>query len=399
MGMQAVYNNHNSVVELLLKTANIDVKLKDDRGYPHRSRCALRLALEKNNSEALKLLINVPNFDVNEVVSDGHLSGDETALHLAAKLSGNIEALKVLLNVSNIDVNIVNKFGQTALHLAVEENNIEALKLLLSHPSLTALTLNQNDKDEGDTPVMLAVKYDRLDHLAVLTADPRVDLKYSDYSSTIFLVDFCKKGDLEGVKDALQRGADVNKKGAHGWTALMWAVRNNHKSVVELLVKAPNIDVNLKDDLGRCALHQALGKNWRKVTNDKYGAFKPLLNVPNIDVNSVDNNGYTPLHTVVEANNIRDLMVLLNVPSIDVNSVTDSGWTVFHLAVIGNEIEIEGLKLLLTHPSLTAQTLNKKTKFQGDTPVMYAAKLKKLEHLAVLAADPRVDLDTTDRGS
>ena len=48
------------------------------------------------------------------------------------------------------------------------------------------------------------------------------------------LVNLCNKGDLEGVKAALQRGADVNTKGDGGDTGLIWAVRRNLNLVVEL---------------------------------------------------------------------------------------------------------------------------------------------------------------------
>ena len=34
------------------------------------------------------------------------------------------------------------------------------MKLLLSHPSLTALTLNQKEKNFGATPVMFAVMFE-----------------------------------------------------------------------------------------------------------------------------------------------------------------------------------------------------------------------------------------------
>ena len=70
----------------------------------------------------------------------------------------------------------------------VIHNNIEGLKMLLSQPSLTALTLNQKDnKDVGVTPVMLALgislssaRRKRWKHLALLVAEPRVDLDTTD---------------------------------------------------------------------------------------------------------------------------------------------------------------------------------------------------------------------------
>ena len=73
-------------------------------------------------------------------------------------------------------------------------------------------------------------------------------------NATMSLIEFCKKGDLEGVKAALQRGEDVNTKDDAGRTGLMWAVIYNHNSVVALLLNTPNIDVNQKDNQGKCAL-------------------------------------------------------------------------------------------------------------------------------------------------
>ena len=52
-------------------------------------------------------------------------------------------------------------------------------------------------------------------------------------TATMSLVQLCKDGDLEGVKAALQRGADVNTKDEDGWPGLIWAVKINHNSVVE----------------------------------------------------------------------------------------------------------------------------------------------------------------------
>ena len=203
------------------------------------------------------------------------------------------------------------------------------------------------------------------------------------------LVELCKRGNLEGVKAALQRGADVNTRNEYGWTGLMLAVYYNHNSVVDLLLRTPNIDVNLRSEKeGNCALELAL----RQMNNE---GLKLLLNVPDIDVNIVNEH---------------------------------SGWSFVHVAV--QEINIEGLKLLLNHPGLTALTLNHKVPGfrlpdSGNTPVMLAVTTNGTqnfwdplvwnhgyhirdpltrgirrnqleEQLEVLAADPRVDLDTTD---
>ena len=67
------------------------------------------------------------------------------------------------------------------LHYAVDENNIKALKVILSHPRLTALALNQKYKRYAASPVMFAVYMNRSEILTLLADDPRVDLETTDW--------------------------------------------------------------------------------------------------------------------------------------------------------------------------------------------------------------------------
>merc|ERR1711936_1153850 len=143
---------------------------------------------------------------------------------------------------------------------------------------------------------------------------------------TMSFVGHCRAGDLEGVRAALQRGANVNTKSDYGLTGLMHAVRHNCNSVVALLLKIPNIDVNQRDDYRRCALHWA-------VTKENNEALKLLLNAPEVDVNIVDNSRKSVLVPAVLADNIEALKLLLNVPNIDVNIVDSEGLSALHRAV------------------------------------------------------------------
>lgn len=187
----------------------------------------------------------------------------------------------------------------------------------------------------------------------------------------------------------------------------MAAVTNNHNSVVELLLRTPNIDVNQKDGLGLCALHTAVScaqvhKTWRYGARlvEYNEAVKLLLKVPNIDVNIVDPQGRSAVHHAVVYNNIEGLKLLLDVPGIDVNIVDDMGRSAVHWAV--NQDNSKALKLLLSHPGLTSHTLNQKMdgfsrgqkNAKNKTPVKSAIQGNRLKCLSLLVADLRVDLDT-----
>ena len=219
-----------------------------------------------------------------------------------------------------------------------------------------------------------------------------VSEKQSKSNATMSLVELCRDGDLERVKLALQRGVDVNTKDKNGRTGLMQAVRNNHNSVVELLLNKPNIDLNFKSGRGNCALLQA-------VHSKNNEGLRLLLEVPTIDANIVNNNGWSAVHVAVDSKNNEALKLLLKVPTIDVNIVNDGGESAVHRAVIHNNIE--GLKMLLRarQPSLTALTLNQKDNRYGATPLMRAVRLicSSMGQMELLFADLRVDLDTTDQ--
>ena len=253
---------------------------------------------------------------------------------------GDLEGVRAALK-RGVDVNM-----STGLKLAVINNHNSVVELLLLH-----LAVNREYCLRGLTQAVW-------DKRKLLLNSPNIDLN-------LCFVYLCEQGNLEGVKAALERGADVNATDENGQTGLMLALRNrnrhysrsSHDSVVELLLKTPNIDVNQKDKRGFCALREAVSKkNFRLLIL--------LLNSPNIDVNIVSNNGGSAIYWAVERNSPFSLNWLLN-----------------------------------KAPGLTALTINQKNgrPVKKNSPVMLAVKRHARNCLEVLATDPRVDLDTTDK--
>ena len=65
----------------------------------------------------------------------------------------------------------------------------------------------------------------------------------------LWLLAVVKEGRIDVVRFLIEKGADVNAKGQHGRTALMYAITKGHIDIASLLIKK-GADVNAKDDLG-----------------------------------------------------------------------------------------------------------------------------------------------------
>ena len=80
---------------------------------------------------------------------------------------------RLLLEQPTVDLNCIDNSGMTALHYAAMIDNVEGVQLLLADPRLT--TPNLKDK-VGFTPVIAAMRNNRINALRELVAHPSIDL-------------------------------------------------------------------------------------------------------------------------------------------------------------------------------------------------------------------------------
>ena len=102
---------------------------------------------------------------------------DKTGLMWAVTKKHN-SIVKLLLEQPTLDLNCTDSTnGQTALHRAVCNDNVEGVKMLLADPRLNS----HNHKDgNGWTPSMAAIVYEKVNPLRELVAHPSVDLDTMD---------------------------------------------------------------------------------------------------------------------------------------------------------------------------------------------------------------------------
>ena len=164
----------------------------------------------------------------------------------AVKL-GDTAAVRVLLG-QHPDVNAAEPDGTTALHWAVQRDNLEVVDLLL-RAGASAKTANRY----GVTPLSVACTNGNaaiIQKLLNAGADPNAPAPDGETA----LMTAARTGKVAAVKMLLASGADVNaKEQARGQSALMWAAAENHAEAAAALVEA-NADVSARSNGGFTAL-------------------------------------------------------------------------------------------------------------------------------------------------
>ena len=206
--------------------------------------------------------------------------------------------------------------GNPPLVVAVEENQIEIVRLLLNHGA----DANIKDWTSKNTALDIAEQKGFKPIVEVLQ---QRGAKYSSGSSFHLAA---KNGDIVSIEEMLEKGIDINEVDAgKGWTALHYAVNYGQKHLVEYLI-IKGADVNKKDFLGKNNPIDVLSNANRgeivKILNN-YGAkssggisihfcaetgdFEGVQSFFDKDgkVNGRDEkNGWMPLHYAVNANDV-----------------------------------------------------------------------------------------------
>lgn len=158
---------------------------------------------------------------------------------VAAIKAGDLIRARTLLR-QKADVNQAEADGTTALHWAVQRDDLKAVDLLLDAGAATR-TANRY----GVTPLHLAAingSGTTIERLLNAGADPNGALPEGETA----LMTAARSGSVAGVKVLIAHGADVNAQERwKGQTALMWAAAENHSEVAKVLIEA-GADVNAR---------------------------------------------------------------------------------------------------------------------------------------------------------
>lgn len=210
-----------------------------------------------------------------------------------------------------------NDTGETALHAAIETENMTLINTIITHPSVDPDTKDLNNKTVlmaaskkglntivsflisqgaslrakdigGATALMHAASQGHTDVLTtLLNADPTLlEIRdYADNTPLLYAADLGGKGNKDSTHFLINYGANVNASNNQYQTALMWAAKRNYVDTISLLV-GKGADISIQDTAGWDALKWA--NEWG---NDEAEALLRTFVNPNPEI-SISNEAF-----------------------------------------------------------------------------------------------------------
>ncbi|KAL6612055.1 ankyrin repeat-containing domain protein, partial [Neocallimastix sp. 'constans'] len=292
--------------------------------------------------------------------------------------------------------------------------------------------LNKRAKEDGNTPLIISLKYKKYNITKYLLSDQNINVNKGNrrgYKPLIYMI----KNNIneeEIFKKIIEKDEDINNsqyfKNA---TPLIYAIKKNNVRAIKFLLESKKVDINKRDDNNYCPLDYAIqeknieiiellydslnecnnnirlneeqNKN-RKLENSLYHLLfigiiygnkkliKYLIN-QDIDINYLseneENESLTPLICAIKNKQNNIIKFLLKSSRIDVNKPNKEGLTPLIYAIKNKQDDI--IKLLLKSSNID---VNKPDK-EGLTPLIYAIKNKQDDTIKLLLKSSNIDVN------
>ncbi|XP_048251521.1 serine/threonine-protein phosphatase 6 regulatory ankyrin repeat subunit A-like [Haliotis rufescens] len=317
--------------------------------------CCIRLQDTKSFLYLRQQLLDLQRGDIT--YTPDYTDADGNSLFMMSVDRNNANMVDILLE-DDAECLIMNKVGNSALHLASLRGYTDVVKLLLPHME------NWKNLPGQDlmTPVMMAALKGHGQLYKYLADEGKCDLTGVDDNGDTILHLACQGGSVRIVKHLMSSKLfDINHRGQYGKTPLMIAACRGHRDVFQLLllqnchISPGNFTMSETlsyGHVGDCLnMSQFLrarehGLNRFMLTHKKHyiSKLKSHLEEKGSSMLLVDVSGLSLLHTAAETGNVELAEFLLSKGKVDINTGDASGRTpVMLAAAAGHRIMFEFL--------------------------------------------------------
>jgi ankyrin repeat protein len=270
-----------------------------------------------------------------------------------AAMHGDKTAVRALLE-RKADVNLAQIDGSTALHWAVQANDVDMAELLLGAGARVSAA-----NRFGATPMFVATTNGNAAMIELLLkagADANAVISSSGDTPLMMVA---RSGKTDAVKVLLDHGANVNAKEAWGaTTALMWAISERHSEAAKLLIDH-GADVNAKSSF----VPSASGRGFEGTT--------PVAAKPNQSIEEFASGWMTPLMFAAREDDLDSARFLISAGA-DVNAVGADGKDALALALFDGSYDVATL-LIDSHANVNHADA------QRFTPLFWSVDRRNME--------------------
>ena len=349
----AIKYNHTKIITFLIENqadVNISNKLKET---------PLIISVIQDDFPTIKLLLE-HNADVNIQTIQKQSPLIESFKYLIRDSENkiNLNTFKLIFKSDNLNINAVDKSNMTILMFACSNNNIDIVKILLTHkkidsditndtsneknafifasandnPSLLKLLLDFNKKFKTNKSIELALEYSvRFNN----TNNVKLLLKYIKKSSNIYPLIFNSMGKYQTkifIYLMEHFKVDVNTIKQDN-SLLMHSLLDHATNIIEYLIKRKELNINYQNDMGENALIVA-------TEYDMTNHIRLLLNHKNININITKIDGNSPLFYACKNGSIDIVKLFLNHPKININIKNNLKETPIIIALKYNQLDV-----------------------------------------------------------
>ncbi len=394
--------------------------------------------LSRKNQRMIHAALTGDKAELIAAIEAGATTQDMNEALRAAASRGHVDIINYLIEHGAMVDGTTPNNHNTPLMLAVEYNQVEAVRVLLNAGA------NPNPIDDyGDTALLQATrKTTRIAgnngsiEIAKLLIEKNADTHaVSRSSKTTPLMYAMRSNDIELIRLLLNKGADINEKNLHGETPLMYAAAWVDTPVFTFLLRH-DPDVTTQTWRGKTALDYATKENkaelvqallthrgrtrvtsedkercrqlakrkkdpttiavfkhhyqqeralFKAIEEDNLVAVKRLID-EGVDTNSTTSDGNTPLIVAIIKDTSPFIIQLLVERGANINATNTNGETALMIATKFQDLN--ALNFLLSKGASPDIADN-----NGNTPLLRAARAKDEESLiALYAAGAKLDL-------
>jgi ankyrin repeat protein len=286
----------------------------------------------------LDKLLSLPGLKVN-----AYDENKDTALIVAVD-TGNLEAVEKLLAHPKINVNLKNADGYSALIRAAKIGDIAIVRALLKAPGINVNATNL----DGESALTAAMERGHTDIFVELLKTPGVKINQIERESgNNLLMKAAQAGKADLIPAILENTSiGVNDTNKHGETALSIAAGHGRLSFVDKLLEMPEVRSDIEQ------LNKVLVSTLKHA---KYRIASRLLDIPGVNVNAETELGTTALKLAVRSNDEELFEKVMSRPDLNVNAGRTGVSPIFHAVLEGHTqmakrlMDIEGIDLSVQH--------------------------------------------------